>query len=130
MKKILDFGIFDNFIYTSITKISGPQKEKINEDEQAEQNPDQENLIQKEEVDETKKKQPESKLKHNIKPKPVPKPEHINLQKIKKINFKGQFDLENEVLLGIKKKNLEYEFNVLEEQTKKQKNIYEKIEQN
>ena len=109
---------------------SGPQKEKINEDEQVDQNPDQENLIQKEEVDETKKKQPESKLKHNIKPKPVPKPEHINLQKIKKINFKGQFDLENEVLLGIKKKNLEYEFNVLEEQTKKQKNIYEKIEQN
>ena len=35
-------------------------------------------------------------------------------------------DLENEVLLGIKKTNLEFKFNALKEQIKNQKDIYEK----
>ena len=109
---------------------SGPQNEKINEDEQEDQNPDQENFIQQEEDGKIKQKLPESKTKQKVKRKLIPKPGYINLQKVKKINFRGHFDLENEVLLGIKKKNLEYEFNVLQEQTRKQKNIYEKIEQN
>lgn len=94
---------------------SGPQNEKINEDEQEDQNLDQENFIQQEEDGKIKQKLPESKTKQKVKRKPIPKPEYINLQKVKKINFRGHFDLENEVLLGIKKKNLEYEFNVLQE---------------
>ena len=58
-------------------------------------------------------------------PKPEPKPTYIDFQKIKKINFKDNLDLENDILLGIKKNNLEYQFHVLEEQTKKKKNIFE-----
>ena len=58
-------------------------------------------------------------------PKPEPKPEYIDFQKVKKINFKDDLDLETNVLLGIKKNNLEYKFHVLEEQTKNQKTIYE-----
>ena len=111
---------------------SRPENEKINEGEQEKENPESENLIQTEKVED---KSIISKISIiNTKPKPnqniesKPKLEYINFQKVKKINFEGRFDLENEVLLGIKKNNLEFKFNVLKEQIKNQKNIYEKTE--
>ena len=110
---------------------SGPGNEKINEGGQDKENPESENLIQTEKVENkliisTKS---ETKVKANKNLESKPKPEYIDFQKVKKINFEGHFDLENEVLLGIKKNNLEYKFNALEEQIKNQKDIYEKKEQ-
>lgn len=80
-------------------KTYGPDGKEILNDPKKE-NPESENLIQSKEEAEIKEKSEKAK----IEPKLEPKPEYIDFQKVKKIHFNGDMDLENEVLLGIKKK--------------------------
>ena len=104
-------------------KVIGEEKIGLNENDKKDLK--SENLIQNEDQINISFEPENQKLVRKIQPKPDPKPDYIDFQKVKKINFEDDLELETNVLLGIKKKNLEYQFHVLEEQTRNKKTLYE-----
>ena len=108
----------------TITTSNPNDDNKINEDDKKDL--DSEILIQNNKEIDINSEPEKQKLVPKIEPKLVPKPQYIDFQKVKKINFGDDLELEEKVLLGIKKKNLEYEFHILEEQTRNKKTLYDK----